>query len=54
MRRFTRLTNAFSKDIQNHAAMVAIYTVQCNRQNPQDTANHSQHGFRIERPRLEP
>src|ERR1700739_431724 len=27
MRRFTRLTNAFSKKIQNHAAMVAIYAV---------------------------
>jgi len=25
MRRFTRLTNAFSKKVQNHAAMVAIY-----------------------------
>ena len=30
MRRFTRLTNAFSKKIQNHAAMVAIYTVHYN------------------------
>lgn len=27
MRRFTRLTNAFSKKIQNHAAMVAIHAV---------------------------
>jgi hypothetical protein len=27
MRRCTRLTNAFSKKIQNHAAMVAIYAV---------------------------
>jgi hypothetical protein len=25
MRRFTRLTNAFSKKIENHAAMVALY-----------------------------
>ena len=25
MRRFTRLTNAFSRKIQNHAAMVALY-----------------------------
>jgi len=25
MRRFTRLTNAFSRKIENHAAMVAIY-----------------------------
>jgi len=30
MRRFTRLTNAFSKKVENHAAMVAIYTVWCN------------------------
>jgi hypothetical protein len=30
MRRFTRLTNAFSKKIQNHAAMVAIYAVHYN------------------------
>lgn len=26
-RRFTRLTNAFSKKVESHAAMVAIYTV---------------------------
>ena len=25
MRRFTRLTNAFSKNLENHAAMVALY-----------------------------
>jgi len=30
MRRFTRLTNAFSKKIQNHAAMVSIYAVHYN------------------------
>ena len=30
MRRFTRLTNAFSKKIQNHAAMVAIDAVHYN------------------------
>ena len=30
MRRFTRLTNAFSKKIENHAHMVAIYTVWYN------------------------
>jgi hypothetical protein len=30
MRRFTRLTNAFSKKIENHSAMVAIYTVHYN------------------------
>ena len=27
MRRFTRLTNAFSKKFENHAHMVAIYSV---------------------------
>src|SRR2546425_9812366 len=30
MRRFTRLTNAFSKKAENHAAMVAIYFVYYN------------------------
>ena len=27
MRRFTRLTNAFSKKFENHAHMVALYSV---------------------------
>ena len=27
MRRFTRLTNAFSKKVENHMHMVALYTV---------------------------
>jgi hypothetical protein len=30
MGRFTRLTNAFSKKVQNHAAMVAIHAVYYN------------------------
>ena len=30
MRRFTRLTNAFSKKVQNRAAMVAIHAVHYN------------------------
>jgi hypothetical protein len=30
MRRFTRLTNAFSKKVQNHEPMVAIYAVHYN------------------------
>lgn len=30
MRRFTRLTNAFSKKFENHVAMVAFYTVWYN------------------------
>ena len=30
MRRFTRLTNAFSKKVQNHIYAVAVYTVWFN------------------------
>jgi hypothetical protein len=30
MRRFTRLTNGFSKKIENHVAMVAIHAVYYN------------------------
>jgi hypothetical protein len=30
MRRFTRLTNGFSKKLENHAAMVAIHSVYYN------------------------
>jgi hypothetical protein len=30
MRRFTRLTNAFSKKIENHAAAVALYFMYYN------------------------
>ena len=30
MRRFTRLTNAFSKKVENHAHMVALYAVWYN------------------------
>jgi hypothetical protein len=30
MRRFTRLTNAFSKKFENHTHMVALYTVWYN------------------------
>ena len=30
MRRFTRLTNAFSKKLENHAAMVARYFMSYN------------------------
>ena len=30
MRRFTRLTNAFSKKVYNHAAAVALYAVWYN------------------------
>lgn len=37
MRRFTRLTNAFSKKFENHAHMVAIYTVWYNFVRPHKT-----------------
>lgn len=30
MRRFTRLTNAFSKKVKNHAAAVALHFIHCN------------------------
>ena len=30
IRRFTRLTNAFSKKIENHSAAVALYTMYYN------------------------
>ena len=30
MRRFTRLTNAFSKKFEHHVHMAALYTVWCN------------------------
>ena len=30
MRRYTRLTNAFSKKIDNHVHMLSIYFVWCN------------------------
>lgn len=30
MRRFTRLTNAFSKKIENHEAAIALHYMHCN------------------------
>ena len=30
MRRFTRLTNAFSKRIEKHVAMAHLYALHCN------------------------
>jgi len=56
MRRFTRLTNASSKKIQNHAAMVAIHVVHYDfariRKTPRITpamaANLSDHVWSLE------
>ena len=56
MRRFTRLTNAFSKKVQNHAAMVAIYAVHYNfarihktlRITPSMAAGLSEHVWSLE------
>jgi IS1 family transposase len=56
MRRRTRLTNAFSKRIQNHAAMVAIHAVHYNfarihktlRSTPAMAAGLSDHVWRLE------
>ena len=41
MRRFTRLTNAHSKKFENHAHMVALYTVWYNF-----VRQHEAHGSR--------
>jgi hypothetical protein len=41
MRRFTRLTNGFSKKLQNHEYMVALYALWYKfRPHPQDAACH--------------
>lgn len=56
MRRFTRLTNAFSKKIQNHVAMVAIHAVHYNfarihkslRVTPSMSASLSDHVWSLE------
>ena len=45
MRRFTRLTNAFSKKFENHMHMVALYTVWYNFiPYPQNASRHPGHG----------
>lgn len=56
MRRFTRLTNAFSKKIQNHAAAVALHFMYYNfarvhqtlRVTPAMAAGVSNHVWEIE------
>lgn len=45
MRRFTRLTNAFSKKLENHCHMVGLYTLLVQlRENPQDAQGHARNG----------
>lgn len=56
MRRFTRLTNAFSKEVENHAAMVAIHFLYYNfgrihktlRVTPAMSARLNDHGWSLE------
>ncbi len=44
MRRFTRLTNAFSKKIENHAASVALYFMYYNFARVHKTLQVISHG----------
>ena len=47
LRNFTRLTNGFSKKAENHAHMVALYTVWLQLDShPQDVARYSGNGCR--------
>ena len=56
MRRFTRLTNAFSKKVENHAAAIALYFMYYNfdrvhqtlRVTPAMEADVSDHVWSIE------
>jgi hypothetical protein len=56
MRRFTRLTNAFSKKIENHVAMVALHVIYYNycrihqtlRVTPAMEAGISNHAWEIQ------
>jgi hypothetical protein len=56
MRRFTRLTNGFSKKVENHAAMVAVHFIHYNfarvhktlRVTPAMAAGLSDHGWSLE------
>jgi IS1 family transposase len=50
MRRFTRLTNAFSKKVENHAAAVALHFLNYNFVRPHTSlAQASPHGPKIKR-----
>jgi hypothetical protein len=46
MRRFTRLTNAFSKKVENHAAAIASYDVLQFRSHPSDAQGIARDGRR--------
>jgi IS1 family transposase len=51
MRRFTRLTNAFSKKLQNHRLACAVHFVHYNfARIPPDHSRHSRDGGRTDRP----
>jgi hypothetical protein len=54
LRRFTRLTNAFSKKFENHAAMIASYhTVYNFCRVHQNLARHTRNGILINKSRLD-
>ena len=54
MRRFTRLTNAFSKRLKNHLAGVAVYLTYYNFAGIcQTLPDYTGNGGRSQRPRLE-
>lgn len=52
MRRFTRLTNAFSRKLENHAAMVTLYLMYFNF-GPSDATSDASDGSRSRKPRVE-
>ena len=53
MRRFTRLTNGFSKKLENHGHMVALHFMHYNfAENPQDAADYASNGRWRIRPRM--